>query len=96
MFISLEYTLSDRLQTGLSGGFLLLIICVSFGAIFMSVNLAERPTFEKELLALIKHLFTNVSCLFLISFISKSEFNNLIVIVPGHCLPITSYYISVQ
>ena len=31
----------------------LLIISVSFGAIFMSVNIAERPTFEKELFALI-------------------------------------------
>ena len=53
MFISPKYTWSDRLQAGLSCGFLLLIIGVSFGAIFMSVNIAERPTFEKELFALI-------------------------------------------
>ena len=53
MFISPKYTWSDRLQAGLRVGFLLLIIGFSFGAIFMSVNIAERPTFEKELFALI-------------------------------------------
>ena len=53
MFISPKYTLSDRLQAGLSCGSLLLIIGVSFGAIFMSINIAERPTFVKELFALI-------------------------------------------
>ena len=55
MFISPKYTLSDRLQAGLSCGSLLLIISVSFGAIFMSVNIhvAEIPTFKKELFALI-------------------------------------------
>ena len=47
MFISPKYILSDRLHAGLSCDSLLLIIGVSFGAIFMSVNIAERPTFEK-------------------------------------------------
>ena len=37
----------------LSCGSLLLIIGVRFGTIFMSVNIAERPTFEKELFTLI-------------------------------------------
>ena len=32
---------------------MLLILGVSFGAIFMSVNIAECPSFEKELLTLI-------------------------------------------
>ena len=40
-------------KQGLSCGSLLLINGVSFGAIFMSVNIAERPNFEKELFALI-------------------------------------------
>ena len=53
MFINLKYTLSDRLQTGLSCGSLLLIIGVSFDAIFMFINIAEIPTFEKELFTLI-------------------------------------------
>ena len=52
MFISPKYTLSDRLQAGLSCGALSLIIAASFGAIFMSVNIAERPNFEKELFVL--------------------------------------------
>ena len=54
MFISPKYTLSDRLQAGLSCGSLLPIIGVSVGAIlvFMTVNIAERPTFKKELFAL--------------------------------------------
>ena len=54
MLINPTYTLSDHLQAGLiSCDSLLLIIGVSFGAIFMSVYKAERPTFEKELFALI-------------------------------------------
>ena len=53
MFISPKYTWSDRLQAGLSCRSLLLIIGVSFGAIFMSVNIVERSTFGKELFALI-------------------------------------------
>ena len=42
MFIlSPKYTLSVRLQAGLNCGSLLLIIGVSFGAVFMLVNIAE-------------------------------------------------------
>ena len=41
MFISPEYTCPDRLRRELSCGSLLLIIGGSFGAIFMSINIAE-------------------------------------------------------
>ena len=54
MFISPMNTWTDRLQAALScGSLLLIIIGVIFHAIFMSVNIAERPIFEKELFALI-------------------------------------------
>ena len=55
MFISPKYTLSDRLQAGLSCVSLLLIVGVRFGAIFMSVyiHVVERQNFEKELFTLI-------------------------------------------
>ena len=46
--ISPRYILSDRLQVEVKLWFFVLVIRVSFGAIFMSVNIAERPTFEKE------------------------------------------------
>ena len=39
------YTLSDRLQAGLSCGSLLLIIGVKFNAIFMSDSIAEETNF---------------------------------------------------
>ena len=44
MFISPKYTLSGRLYVA--------FYCC-FGAIFLSVNMAERPFFEKEMFALI-------------------------------------------
>ena len=58
MFISPKYTLSDRLQAGwgVSCGYLSIIIGASFDALFMSGNIAERPTFEKELFAVITFL----------------------------------------
>ena len=67
-----QSTLSDRLRRELSCGCLLLIIGVRFGTICMSVNEAKRPTFQKELFTLIKRLFKNVICLFLISVILYS------------------------
>ena len=77
MFISPKYILSDRLQAGLSCDSLLLIIGVSFGAIFMSVNIAERPTFEKKTFALIKVCFQmyllSISYFIYLIFTSKAE-----------------------
>ena len=72
MLINPTYTLSDHLQAGLSCASLLLIIGVSFGAIVMSVYIAERPTFLERAVRFDKRLFTNVRCLFLISFIYYS------------------------
>ena len=46
---------------------------VSVLYIFMSVNIAERPTFEKRAVHFDRGLFENVICLVLI-FTSKAEF----------------------
>ena len=77
MFISPKYILSDRLQAGLSCDSLLLIIGVSFCAIFMSVNIAERPTFEKKTFALINVCFQmyllSISYFIYLIFTSKAE-----------------------
>ena len=52
----------------------------------MSVNIAERPTFEKKrAVHFDRGVFASVICLVLI-FTSKAEFLNLIVSVNGHCI----------
>ena len=58
--------LSDQLSYG--------SVAVSVLYIFMSVNIAERPTFEKKKAVLFdRGVFANVICLVLI-FTSKAEF----------------------
>ena len=78
MFISPKYILSDRLQAGLSFDSLLLIIGVSFGAIFMSVNIAERPTFEKKNVRFDKRLFSNVLAVYFLFHLSNIHFEGRI------------------
>ena len=66
MPVSPRYTLSDQLSYG--------SVAVSVLYIFMSVNIAERPTFEKKrAVHFDRGVFANVICLVLI-FTSKAEF----------------------
>ena len=51
----------------------------------MSVNIAERQTFEKRAVHFDRGVFANVICLVLI-FTSKGRILNLIVSVNGHCI----------
>ena len=48
-------------------------VAVSVLYMFMSVNIAERPTFEKRAVHFDRGVFANVICLVLI-FTSKAEF----------------------
>ena len=59
-----RYTLSDQLW---------FFVAVSVSYIFMSVNIAERPTFEKRAVHFDRGVFAKVLCLVLI-FTSKAEF----------------------
>ena len=68
MPVSPRYTLSDQL----SYDSLLLFRCYIY--IFMSVNIAERPTFEKKrAVHFDRSVFANVICLVLL-FVFKAEF----------------------
>ena len=67
MPVSPRYTLSDQL----SYGALLLFRCYIY--IFMSVNIAERLTFERRAVHFDRGVFANLICLVLI-FTSKAEF----------------------
>ena len=49
------------------------MVAVSVLYIFMSVNIAERPAFEKRAVHFDRGVFANVICLVLI-FTSKAEF----------------------
>ena len=73
MYINPKYTWSDRLQAGVKLWFLLLTIGVSFFAIFMSVNIDEGSTFQKELLTLLNVFFTFN--------LSLCNFNNLLELI---------------
>ena len=53
--------------------YLWFFVAVSVLYIFMSVNIAERPTFEKRAVHFDRGVFANVICLVLI-FTSKAEF----------------------
>ena len=66
MSVSPRYTLSDQLSYSS-------LIAVSVLYIFMSVNIAERPTFEKRTVHFDSGVFANVICLVLI-FTSNAEF----------------------
>ena len=69
MFVSPRYALFDQL----SYGSLLLFRCYIYIYIFMSINIAVRPTFEKRAVHFDRGVFANVICLVLI-FTSKAEF----------------------
>ena len=66
MPVSPRYILSDQLSYGF-------FVAVSVLYIFMSINIAERPTFEKRAVHSDRGVFANVICLVLI-FTSKAEF----------------------
>ena len=75
MFISPKYTWSDRLQAGVKLWFFVAYTGVSVGAIFMSVNIATRPTFGKELFTLI-----NICSLYNLTICNFSYLSDLIYI----------------